>query len=99
VPGVGKIWEKKTAKGLREHQMGFAIIVSSSTSLTYMRESLRRIKIMETKKPLKWLHNEWTGDARHDDKPEATIEALRAIAEQLALIVEQLKEFNTKVEG
>jgi len=54
---------------------------------------------METKKPLKWLHNEWTGDARHDDKPEATIEALRAIAEQLALIVEQLKEFNTKVEG
>ena len=37
---------------------------------------------------LNWNHNEWDGDAKWDDKPHATIEALRAIAEQLARIAD-----------
>ena len=30
-----------------------------------------------------WQYNEWQGDERHDDKAHASIEALRAIADQL----------------
>ena len=33
---------------------------------------------------MNWQYNEWQGDERFDDKEHAKIEALRAIAEQLA---------------
>jgi len=32
---------------------------------------------------MNWNYNEWEGDGRWDDKQDAIIEALRAIAEQL----------------
>ena len=42
---------------------------------------------------MNWIHNEWQGDEKWDDTKHATIEALRAIAEELEKLYSLLENY------